>query len=280
MSSTIAAPAMSARTARRLSRIATGTLIALLLGVPLAYILLISFQTPAHFIADPTSLIGGYTVDNYAQAWERGDLGRQLANTAFYAVSAATISTVLSVLISYPIARRLVKAHRSLYLLFVIGVCLPLPIIPLFVLARAFGLYDNPVGYIVLQVAPGLPLGVLMLTAFIAGIPNEIDEAAFLDGSGYLRFVFRFVVPLAWPSIVIVFLYSLLAVWNDIIAPIVFLTSSQYFPVTRGVYQFFGATASSWTIAAAAIVIVSIPVALLFIVSQRHLLRSTVGASL
>lgn len=280
MPKTASRPVMSHRTAHRISRVTTGALIALLLGVPLVYILLLSFQTPAHFIADPTSLVGDYTLDNYAQAWERGNLGRQLLNTTLYAVTAATISTTLSVLIAYPVARRLVRGHRPLYLLFIIGVCLPMPIIPLFVLARTLGLYDNPLGYIVLQVAPGLPLGVLMLTAFIAAIPHEVDEAAFLDGASYLRYVFRFIVPLAWPSIVIVFLYSLLAVWNDIISPIVFLARSEYFPVTRGVYQFFGATSSSWTIAAAAIVIVSIPVAVLFMLSQRQLLRSTVGSSL
>ncbi len=84
-------------------------------------------------------------------------------------------------------------------------------------------------------------------------------------------------VPLAWPSIVIIFLYSLLAVWNDIIGPVVLLASPNLFPVARGVYTFYSSNQSAYTLLAAAVMIVSLPVALLFVVSQRQLLRATMG---
>lgn len=270
---------MTTRTARRVSRIATGVLIALLFGVPLVYVLLISFETPTQFIMDPMSVSRGLTLSNYSNAWTEGDLGTQLMNTVIYSVVAATISTALSLLIAYPIARGLVPGHRWIYISFVVGMCLPVPIIPLFIQALRFNLFDNRIGYIILHLEMGLPLGVLLLTAFVAGIPEELDQAAFLDGSSYLGYVVRIVLPLAWPSIVIVFLYSLLGVWNDIIGPIVFLASQELFPVTRGVYQFYGSNTSAWTIMSAAIVIVSLPVMALFIVSQRQLMRSTLGAS-
>ncbi|MBN9611714.1 MAG: hypothetical protein BGO26_11195 [Actinobacteria bacterium 69-20] len=270
---------MTTRTAHRVSRISTGVLITLLFGIPLAYVLMISFQTPTQFIRDPMSLSQGPTVSNYSAAWTQGDLGQQLMNTVIYSVAAAAISTVLSLLIAYPVARRLVRWHRWIYISFVIGMCLPIPVIPLFVQAQRMHLFDNRIGYIVLHLEMGLPLGVLLLTAFVAGIPEELDHAALLDGSSYLGFLARIVLPLAWPSIVIVFLYSLLGVWNDIIGPIVFLASADLFPVTRGVYQFYGSNTSAWTTMSAAIVIVSLPVMTLFIVSQRQLLRSTLGAS-
>lgn len=270
---------MTTRTAQRISRIATGVLITLLFGIPLAYVLLISFQTPTQFIMDPMSLSQGPTASNYPEAWTQGDLGQQLMNTVIYSVVAAAISTVLSLLIAYPVARRLIRWHRWIYISFVIGMCLPIPIIPLFVEAQRLQLFDNRIGYIILHLEMGLPLGVLLLTAFVGGIPEELDHAALLDGSSYLGYLARIVLPLAWPSIVIVFLYSLLGVWNDIIGPIVFLASSDLFPVTRGVYQFYGSNTSAWTTMSAAIVIVSLPVMALFIVSQRQLLRSTLGAS-
>lgn len=269
---------MTHTTARRVSRITTGVLITLLFGIPLAYVLMISFETPTQFIREPLSLSQA-TLSNYSAAWTQGDLGTQLLNTVIYSVAAAAISTVLSLLIAFPIARRLVRTHRWIYMSFVIGMCLPVPIIPLFVQAQRMHLFDNRIGYIILHLEMGLPLGVLLLTAFIAGIPEELDQAAFLDGTSYLGYLARIVLPLAWPSIVIVFLYSLLGVWNDIIGPIVFLASSNLFPVTRGVYQFFGSNSSAWTVMSAAIVIVSLPVMALFMVSQRQLLRSTLGAS-
>jgi raffinose/stachyose/melibiose transport system permease protein len=147
----------------------------------------------------------------------------------------------------------------------------------LFIEARDLGLYDNRIGYILLHVEPGLPLGVILLTAFIGSIPADLDEAAWLDGASYPRYMVSFVARLAWPSIVITFLYSLLGVWNDIIGPVVFLANPSLFPVSRGVFNFYGSNQGAYTLLAAAVMIVSAPVALLFVVSQRQLLRATMG---
>ena len=160
-----------------------------------------------------------------------------------------------------------------------IGICLPLPIIPLFIEARDLHLYDNRIGYILLHVEPGLPLGVILLDGLHFRDPEGVGRGG-LDRRGWLFSVpGSVVVPLAWPSIVIIFLYSLLAVWNDIIGPVVLLASPNLFPVSRGVYSFYSSNPSAYTLLAAAVMIVSLPVALLFMVSQRQLLRATMGMS-
>jgi raffinose/stachyose/melibiose transport system permease protein len=200
-------------------------------------------------------------------------------NTILYSVVAAAISVALSLLIAFPVARRLIRGSTFIFRTFVIGVCIPLPVIPLFIEAQRLDLYNSRIGYILLHVEPGLPLGVILLTAFVMSVPEDLDEAAYLEGCSYLRYLVRIVAPLAWPSIVIAFLYSLLQVWNDIIGPVVFLADPGLFPVTRGVYNFYGANVSAYTILAAAVVIVSLPVVALFIASQRQLLRASVIAS-
>lgn len=264
--------------ARRVSRITTGVLIALLFLIPIFYVLMISFEAPQQFILHPLTPSGA-DAGNYGQAYSQGDLGPQLLNTVLYSVVAAGISTFLSVLIAYPVARSMVRWSGALYRSFVIGICLPLAVIPLFVEAQDLHLYDNRVGYIILHVEPGLPLGVLLIAAFINSVPRELDEAAWLDGCSYLRYVVQFIMRLAWPSIVITFLYSMLQVWNDIIGPVIFLASPNLLPVTRGIYNFYGQNQSAWTLLAAAVVIVSLPVTALFAMSQRQLLRSVVGGS-
>ena len=104
-------------------------------------------------------------------------------------------------------------------------------------------------------------------------------KAAWMEGSGYLSYLFRVVVPLTRPALLIAFLYGLLGVWNDIIGPVVLLADPSLFPVTRGIYNFFGSNESQWTLLAAAIVIASLPVAALFAASQRQINRaSLVGA--
>jgi raffinose/stachyose/melibiose transport system permease protein len=262
---------------RRMRRLATGLLVALLFLIPMLYVVMISLESSQQFLSHPLVPPVPPSVGNFGSAWQQGDLGPEIVNTIIYSLSAAAISTALSLLIAFPVARRLVRWHSPLFVSFVIGLCLPLPIIPLFIESRDLGLWNNRIGYILLHVEPGLPLGVILLTAFVYSIPAELDEAAWLDGAGYLRYMVRFITPLAWPGIVITFLYSLLGVWNDIIGPVVFLSSPNLFPVSRGLYTFYSSNQSAYTLLAAAVIIASAPVAFLFVISQRQLLRATMG---
>ncbi|HEY5266229.1 MAG TPA: carbohydrate ABC transporter permease [Acidimicrobiales bacterium] len=266
------------RNARRVYRASGAALIFVLFFIPIAYAVMISLESGTHFLNHPLVPQAVPTFQNFSAAWSQGDLGPELLNTILYSFVAAGISTALSVLLAFPISRALIKGSSALYRSFVIGICLPLPIIPLFVESRMLHLFDNRLGYIILHVEVGIPLGVLLLGAFIGSIPKELDEAAWLDGAGYLKYLAKIIVPLAWPSIIIIFLYSMLGVWNDIIGPIVFLATPSLFPVTRGVYNFYGTNQSEAPLLAAAVVIVSLPVVALFVMSQRQLLRSAMGS--
>ncbi|HTW10862.1 MAG TPA: carbohydrate ABC transporter permease [Acidimicrobiales bacterium] len=262
---------------RRVWRICSAVLIVLLFVIPIAYAVVISIEPPGQYVAHPLAPPTTIDLQNYSSAWQQGDLGPELFNTAIYAVLGAGVSTVLSLMIAFPVARRLVRWATPLYRFLVIGICIPLPIIPLFVEARDLHLYNNAAGYTILHVEPGLPLGVILLTAFVSTIPRELDEASWLFGCGYFRYLITVIGRLAWPSMVITFLYSLLGVWNDLISPVVLLANPSLYPVTQGVYSFYSSDQSAYTLLAAAVLIVSAPVVVLFLVSQRQLIRATMG---
>jgi len=254
-------------------------LVVVLFLVPVLYVVMIALERPNHFLRNP--LIPPIHLDfgNFNAAWSQGDLGPEIVNTIIYSVCAAAITTVLSLLIAFPIARKLVRGSSALYTSLVLGLFLPVAIIPLFIESRDLGLYNNRFGYIILHVEPTLPLGVILLTAVISSLPQELDEAALIDGCGYVRYLASVVVPLTLAGMLVEFLYSLLGVWNDIIGPVVFLSSSSLYPITQGLYSFYGSHESDWTLLAAAIVIVSLPVLLLFVVSQRRLLGAALGGA-
>jgi N-acetylglucosamine transport system permease protein len=264
---------------RAVSRVTSGLLIVILLLLPVLYVVMIAFESPSHFLNSPLTPPTSPDTSNFSQAWSSADLARELLNTVLYSVVAAAIATALALLIAFPIARRLIRGSGALYGWLAIGLFLPLSIIPLFIEAHWLGLYDNQIGYILLHVEPGMPLGVVLLTAFIASVPYELDEAAWMEGAGYLNYLARVVVPLTRPALLITFLYAMLNVWNDIIGPVVLLSNPSLFPVTRGIYSFFGSNESEWTVLAAAIVIASLPLVALFAVSQRQLLRAAVAGS-
>jgi raffinose/stachyose/melibiose transport system permease protein len=222
-------------------------------------------------------------LSNFAQAWTGADLAHELINTVIYSVVASGLSTVLALLIAFPLARQLVRGHRQLYTLMVVGLFLPLAYIPLFIEARMLHMYNNVPGYILLHVGfgPNLPLGVVLIYAFVLAIPKELDEAAWVDGTGYLTYLFRVIVPLTRPALLISFLYGMLQVWNDIIGPVVLLagTSTNLFPITRGIYNFYGLNESAYVIFAAAVTIASLPLVVVFAGTQRQLIRAAVAGS-
>ncbi len=260
-------------------RVVTALLIVLLFLVPVLYVVMIAFESPAHFLKSPMTPPLSPHPGNFSAAWSSAGLGLELVNTALYSVVAAGLATALSLLVAFPIARRLVRGTSMFYSMVGVGLFLPLAIIPLFVEARMLHLWDNRIGYIILHVEPGLPLGVILLTAAIASVPVDLDEAAFMDGAHYLRYLWSVIVPLVRPALLIAFLYGLLGVWNDIIGPVVLLSNPSLFPITLGIYTFFGANESEWTLLAAAIVVASLPLVALFAVTQRQLIRAAVAGS-
>lgn len=264
---------------RRISRTTFGVLVVLLFLVPVLYVVMISVERPNHFLANPLTPPTKIDLANFQQAWSQGDLGPELLNTLVYSVTAGAITTVLSLLIAFPIARRLFRGASGIYTSFVLGLFLPIAIIPLFIESQKLGLYDSRIGYILLNVEPGMPLGVILLSGVILSVPRELDEAALMDGCGYLRYLASVVMPLTRSGMLVVFLYSLLGVWNNIIAPVVFLSNSSLYPITQGLYSFFGSHESEWTVLAAALIIVSLPVLVLFVISQRRLLGATIAGA-
>jgi raffinose/stachyose/melibiose transport system permease protein len=266
------------RRPRLIGGIAMSLLVVILFLLPVLYAVMLAFESPSHFLTSPLTP-GSPDVHNFSGAWSQANLGTELINTVIYSVIAAALSTLLGLLIAFPIARRLVHGSAALYTLLFVGLFLPFSVIPLFAEARLLHLYNNRPGYILLHVEPGLPLAVLLLTAFISSIPAELDEAAWMEGSGYLSYLMRVVVPLTRPALLIAFLYGLLGVWNDIIGPVVLLADPSLFPVTRGIYNFFGSNESQWTLLAAGIVIASLPVVALFAVSQRQIIRTAIAGA-
>ena len=266
------------RRPRLVSGIAMGILVTILFLLPVLYVVMMAFEEPAHFLNSPLTP-GHPDASNFSGAWNSADLGVELLNTILYSVVASVLSTALGLLIAFPIARRLIRGSSTLYTALFIGLFLPFSIIPLYAEARMLHLYNNRPGYILLHVEPGLPLAVVLLVALITSIPRELDEAAFMDGAGYLSYLTRVIVPLARPALVIAFLYGLLGVWNDIIGPVALLSDPSLFPITRGIYTFYGSNESQWTLLAAAVVIASLPVVLLFVAAQRQIIRASIAGS-
>jgi raffinose/stachyose/melibiose transport system permease protein len=143
---------------------------------------------------------------------------------------------------------------------------------------RRLNLYDSRLGYVLIM-ASGVGVGPLLITGYLMSVPKEIDEAAALDGIGYLRYVFRFLPALIRPVLATVFILQAIGVWNDIILATILLPDQAKFPVTLGLFAFKGTYVSQWSLLAAATIIVAAPLLIAYLFLQRYLVASVVGGA-
>jgi raffinose/stachyose/melibiose transport system permease protein len=245
---------------------------------PLLMLINTSFKTQASFMRDATTVSTTINFKNFTDAWNKANFPRYLTNSAIYAASATTLYVIMAVFVAFPISRGYVKGAKPLFTLFLIALFLPPALIPQFQLILRLGLYNNPVGYIMLFLAN--PIGIIILVNYIKTIPAELDEAAALDGCGYFRFVTRIVFPLSLPAIATVAVLHAIGIWNELILPTIYLTNQKYYPITRGLIVFQGVYGSNWPTLAAAVLIMTIPMVIFYLFLQRYIMSGLTQGSI
>jgi raffinose/stachyose/melibiose transport system permease protein len=244
---------------------------------PLLMLLSTSLKTMPDFMKNATALPATLNFQNYLDAWEKANFPRYLTNTILYTVSATVIYVVTGVFVAFPIARGYVKGAGFLLTLYVIALFLPVALIPQFQLMLTLGLYNNPVGYVMLFLVN--PIGIVILVDYFKTLPTELDEAAAMDGCGYLRFVATVIIPLSQPALATVAVLHAIGIWNELILPTIYLTNKDYYPITRGMIVFQGVYGSDWPTLAAAVLIMTLPMLVIFLVLQRFIVSGlTAGA--
>jgi raffinose/stachyose/melibiose transport system permease protein len=245
---------------------------------PLLFLVNTALKSDAAFISDPTGLVTAPEFSNFAAAWAKGNFAAYLLNSVLYTFVAAGLGTIISLLVGFPVARGYVKHTRLWNATFAAMLFLPNTLITVFQLALRLNLYDTRLGYILIM-ASGVGVGPLLVTGYLKSVPREIDEAAALDGVGYVRYVFRFLPTLIKPVLATVFILQAIGVWNDIILATILLPDASKSPVTLGLFAFKGTYVSQWSLLSAATMIVAAPLLATYVFLQRYLVASVVGGS-
>jgi len=244
---------------------------------PMLMLISTSVKTLPEFMRDATAPPTSINLNNFVDAWNKANFPRYLTNSLIYTGAATFIYILTAVFVAFPIARGYIRGATALLTLFVIALFLPVALIPQFQLMLNLGLYNSPVGYIVLFLVN--PIGVVILVNYVKSIPKELDEAAAMDGCGYFRFVTSIVMPLIRPAIATVAVLHAIGIWNELILPTIYLTNKDFYPITRGMIVFQGVYGSNWPTLAAAVLIMTLPMVILFLFLQRYIVSGlTQGA--
>jgi len=243
---------------------------------PLVFLLNTALKSNAEFASNPVGIVTHPAWGNFVRAWVQGNFGQYILNSVLYTATAAGIGTFISVALGFPVSRGYIGGARGWTVLFVVVLFLPNAIITQFQLLLRLHLYGTPIGYILIMCA-GVGVGPLLMNGFVKALPIEFDEAAAVDGVGYWRYLWSFVVPLARPAIVTIFVLQAIWVWNEIILATVLLPDQARSPLTLGLFNFQGTYSNQWGLLAAATLIVATPLIAAYVLLQRFIVNGVAG---
>ncbi len=229
----------------------------------------------------PVSLPTELTFQNFFDAWDTGDFATTYTNSILVAVVKVPLGVFVSALMAFALAKLRVRFRGAVLFVVFLGLTIPIYIalVPLFNTVRAMGLIDNIFGLIGPYLAFGIPFEVLVLYSFFRQLPDEILEAARMDGAGPWRMFFQIVLPLSLPVLVTVFILDTVATWNELLMALTILSSDESKTLPLGILNFSGQFTTNYNGLAAAILIGILPILIAYALLQRYIVSGlTAGA--
>ncbi len=223
-----------------------------------------------------------YTLQNYDTVIFDSGLGQAFLNSLTIAIPGTIIPITVAAFAAYAFAW---LDFRGKYILFVVVVGLlvvplQMTLIPILTLFNNLGLSGEFLGVWLAHAGYGLPFAIFLLTAFMAALPKDLFESAFIDGASHMTAFFRLVLPLSIPALAALAIFQFLWVWNDLLVALIYLGGTpEVAPVTVAVSNLVGSQGQAWELlTAAAFVSMLLPLAV-FLAMQRHFVRGiTAGA--
>jgi len=250
----------------------------LIVIAPLVWTFLSSFKTSAEIFQWPLRLPNSWGLDNYRTAWNDEKFGSYFVNTIIVVGSALVLVMLLGAMCAYVLARFKFPFNRVVYYLMLACLTFPifLAIVPLFQLMQTFKLRGTLPGLILVYVAFALPFTVFFLYPFFRRLPDEIGEAAAVDGAGEWRTFFQVMLPMAKPGLASVAIFNFLGLWNQFLLPVALNTSQSNYVLSQGMSRFASSAGYNVNFGAlfAAVMITVLPVLLVYVVFQRQLAGS------
>lgn len=243
--------------------------------VPFLWTLMSSFKTTKQILSSPFSLPDTLHFENYVNAWNTAGIGQFFFNTVIVVGVALVLVMLLGAMLAYVLARFQFPGNKLIYNVMLAALAFPifLAIIPLFFILKNLLLLNTLPGLIITYVAFALPFTMFFLYAFFKQLPDEIYEAAIVDGAGEWRAFFQVMLPMAGPGMASVAIMNFIGLWNQFLLPLVLNSKKENNVLSQGMANFAskaGYAVDFGSLFAAAVITI-IPVLIVYIIFQRQL---------
>jgi ABC-type glycerol-3-phosphate transport system permease component len=252
---------------------------------PLLLIVSTAVKDPLDVTANPFTLFSSVNLVNFVDAWTLGGFGGYFWNTLIITALTLLGTIALSVLAGYALARLYFPGRNLIFFTFLTGLMFPFfaVMIPLFYELRDTGLLGTKLGVILVLIAGasgyGLPIGVFLMRSFYMDLPEELADAARVDGASEFEVFWRIMLPLSGPGVAVLSVLVFFQTWNVFIVPLLYLPGAENRVLAIGLYLFASGRTQEYELTAAGSLIMVLPVVLFFLVFQRLFVRGlTAGA--
>lgn len=257
--------------------------VALLMFSPIIVVILGSLRTTGEFLSNPVGLpTGEVQWGNYTSILENVDFWRAVTNSLRITLT----TTFLVILIASPLAAIFSRVNfkgRSIFFnILSIGLLFPLvvAILPVFLQIRNLNLINSFWGVILPLVTFALPGSTVILIGFFRAIPDELEDASYIDGCTTFGFFRHVLIPLARPAIAAIATLTVVNAWNEYFLSLVVLGDSKKWPLTLGIMQFQGQYGTDWARVMAYITLLIIPAVIFYLLAERYIVTGLTGGEL
>ncbi len=251
----------------------------LLVIIPLALVLLNAFKADGETLNMNLALPKHWTPSNFLTVIEKGKLIVSFFNSFAYAGIGTLITIFFGSMAAYVFSRRRTRGMSTLYMYIVLGMVIPVNYVTLTRTMLTLHLTNSALGIILLYMALQTPFTVFLIYGFVSKIPVELDEAAILDGCRPMQLYIKIIFPMLKSAIVTAGVLCFLNCWNEFMMPLYFLHSSEKWPMTLAIYNFFGQYEMKWNLICADVLLTCAPVIILYLVCQKYIVGGqTAGA--
>jgi len=258
------------------------TIFMLIVCIPLWGALMSAFKSNSELLSSPFSLPQTWTLENFKEAWTVGRFSQFFKNSVFVTTVVVIVSVFLSILSGYAFGQLPLPGKKLLFPLMLIGYMVPFEavIIPLYHWMGALGLRNTYWALILPQIGLSVSFGTLWMSSFFENAPQELVDAATIDGATRWQTLWGILFPLSRPATTTLIVLILMWTWNEFLLALVMVQSESMRTLPVGLAFFQGRFSSNISLMAAGAIIVALPTILIYILFQRFFIRGMLGGAI
>lgn len=248
---------------------------------PLLFTVVNSLKSRVAYAQNPLGLPDAISLDNYIDTFNRMQVPRLLLNSVITTAGGLLLSTVAALFIAYAVTKLRMPGGNLIFLFVIATLVIPSQVViyPLYETILSLGLGGTYQGLILSYAAFGLPMSTYLLVAYFRAIPDELIEAARLDGAGDVRILFQVLLPVSMPAIAALSILNFVWMWNDLLLPLVIMGGSDKTTLMVGVALLSGQYDVSIPLISAGLVVALAPVMIVYLLFQRQILNGAIAGA-